>query len=201
MQFTDATGSSHISMVDPHITASAAEAAVTALCDEYQCTREIFDDDDNEIEELHYPPQNNEKERAREVGSSEMEMEGKSTESESQGTSTVKNAIPLTFQMRAATATALGAAAARAKLLADQEDREIECLVATIIETQMKKLQRKFKHFDELELIMEKEHTQLEDLKESLIAEQMNVLQRVFSSGIPRWRDHTSVKPQLDSVL
>lgn len=50
-------------MVDPHITASAAEAAVTALCDEYQCTREIFDDDDNEIEELQYPPQNNEKER------------------------------------------------------------------------------------------------------------------------------------------
>lgn len=57
---------------------------------------------------------------------------------DSQGTSTVKNAIPLTFQMRAATATALGGAAARAKLLADQEDREIECLVATIIETQVR---------------------------------------------------------------
>ncbi|XP_058226441.1 SWI/SNF complex subunit SWI3A isoform X1 [Rhododendron vialii] len=187
------------STVDPHITASAAEAAVTALCDEYQCTREIFDDDDNEIEELGSSPQNNKKERVLQVDG--PEMEGNPTESDSQGTSTVKNAIPLTFQMRAATATALGAAAARAKLLADQEDREIECLVATIIETQMKKLQRKIKHFDELELIMEKEHTQLEDLKESLIAEHMNVLQRVFSSGISKWRDNTSVKPQLDIVL
>ena len=59
------------------------------------------------------------------------------TPTESQGTSSEKNAIPLTFRMRAATATALGAAAARAKLLADQEDREIECLAATIIETQV----------------------------------------------------------------
>ena len=59
------------------------------------------------------------------------------TPTESQGTSSEKNAIPLTFRMRAATATALGAAAARAKLLADQEDREIEFLVATIIETQV----------------------------------------------------------------
>lgn len=30
-------------MVDPHITAAAADAAVTALCDENLCPREIFD--------------------------------------------------------------------------------------------------------------------------------------------------------------
>lgn len=39
--------------------------------------------------------------------------------------------------MRTAVAMALGAAAARAKLLADQEEREIEHLVATIIETEV----------------------------------------------------------------
>ena len=65
----------------------------------------------------------------------------------------------------------------------------------------MKKLQCKIKHIDDLELIMEKEYTQLEELKESIIAEQMNALQRVFSTGISRWKDHTSVKPQVDSVL
>lgn len=48
-----------------------------------------------------------------------------------------KDDIPLSLRIRAATATALGAAAARAKLLADQEDREIEHLVATIIEAQV----------------------------------------------------------------
>lgn len=49
----------------------------------------------------------------------------------------VKDDIPLTLRIRAAIGTALGATAARAKLLADQEDREIEHLVATIIEAQV----------------------------------------------------------------
>lgn len=41
------------------------------------------------------------------------------------------------MQIRAAIGTALGAAAAHAKLLADQEDRQIEHLMATIIGTQV----------------------------------------------------------------
>lgn len=48
-----------------------------------------------------------------------------------------KDDIPLTLRVRAAIGTALGATAARAKLLADQEEREIEHLVATIIEAQV----------------------------------------------------------------
>lgn len=39
--------------------------------------------------------------------------------------------------MRAATATALGAAAAHAKLLADQEEREVEYQVSTLVEAQV----------------------------------------------------------------
>ncbi|CAK9183526.1 unnamed protein product [Ilex paraguariensis] len=126
----------HIStMVGSHITASAAEAAVTALCYENQCTREIFDGDDDAGDELGSSLQNNEKERALEV--EESEMEERPTQSENQETSLKKDVIPLTLRMRAATATALGAAAAHAKLLADQEDREIEHLVATILDTQV----------------------------------------------------------------
>lgn len=56
---------------------------------------------------------------------------------DTQEASSEKNDIPLTLRIRAAVATALGTAAAHAKLLADQEDREIENLVATIIETQV----------------------------------------------------------------
>ena len=48
-----------------------------------------------------------------------------------------KNVVPLTLRMRAATATSLGAAAAHAKLLAAQEEREIEHLLASVIETQV----------------------------------------------------------------
>lgn len=41
------------------------------------------------------------------------------------------------FQIRVAVAKALGAAAARAKLLADQEDRELELLMSSIVEAQV----------------------------------------------------------------
>lgn len=51
--------------------------------------------------------------------------------------SSQKSTIPLTLQMRAATAAALGGAAAHAKLLADQEHREMEYLVSTLVDTQV----------------------------------------------------------------
>lgn len=56
---------------------------------------------------------------------------------ESQETHPKKSDIPLPLQIRAAVATGLGAAAGHAKLLAVQEEREIEHLVATIIEAQV----------------------------------------------------------------
>lgn len=34
-------------MVDPHITAAAADAAIIALCDETMCPREIFNADED----------------------------------------------------------------------------------------------------------------------------------------------------------
>ena len=56
---------------------------------------------------------------------------------ENRDSSTKTNEIPLSLRIRTAVATSLGAAAARAKLLADQEEREIENLVATVIGTEV----------------------------------------------------------------
>ncbi|XP_044492185.1 SWI/SNF complex subunit SWI3A-like isoform X2 [Mangifera indica] len=170
-------------MGGPHITAVAAEAAITALCDESSCPREIFDDN----------------EEAAQINASETKEA--SSLSGSQETATENNDIPLTLRIRAATATALGAAAANAKLLADQEDREIEHLVATMIETQLKKLHCKIKHFEDLELIMEKEYVEMLELKECLVAERIDVLQRALSAGVSRWRDHTFIKSQNDRIV
>ncbi|KAK2984703.1 hypothetical protein RJ640_014040 [Escallonia rubra] len=199
-------------MVDPHIAASASEAAITALCNENLCTREILDGEDNVDDELGPSPLSNEIERAPQTEDSKME-EG-SVQSvyavwlniiirltETQETLSEKKNIFLTLRMRAASATALGAAAAHARLLADQEDREIEHLVATVMGTQLEKLNSKIKHLGDLELIMEKEHAQMEELEESLLAERMNVLQRVLNAGLSRWRDHTSAKSQTSTVL
>ena len=53
-------------------------------------------------------------------------------------TESSQQALPSATQIRAGIATAIGAVAANAKLLADQEEREIEYLMATIIDNQVK---------------------------------------------------------------
>ncbi|KAK7350717.1 hypothetical protein VNO77_09617 [Canavalia gladiata] len=175
-------------VVDPHITAAAADAAVSVLCDESLCPREIFDVEEDYASHVNslnrYSP--------RAIEGEGLEME-RSTESEIDDRCS-KDDIPSTLRVRAAIATALGAAAARAKLLADQEDREIEHLVATIIEAQIEKLQCKVKHFDDLELLMEKEHAEMENVKDSILTERIDVLRRTFTSGITRWKDYSYVK-------
>ncbi|KAF8390681.1 hypothetical protein HHK36_025208 [Tetracentron sinense] len=187
-------------MVGPHIAAAAAEAAITALYDENPCAREMFEGkEDNVTNEFGSPTLNNEPERILEV--EDFEMRESNTKSEMQKAPPEENAIPLTLQIRAAIATALGSTAAHAKLLADQEDREIEHLMANIIETQLRKIHCKVKHFEELELIMEKEYTQIEEMKESLIVERIDILQRAFNAGVSRWRDHSSVKSLTGTVF
>lgn len=59
--------------------------------------------------------------------------------------------------LSAAAAAALGSAAVKAKHLAAVEERKIKSLVAFLVETQMKKLEIKLRHFEELESIMDRE--------------------------------------------
>lgn len=60
-------------------------------------------------------------------------------------------------EMQSAAAAALAAAAVKAKHLAAVEERKIKSLVALLVETQMKKLEIKLRHFEELETTMERE--------------------------------------------
>ncbi|CAK9330316.1 unnamed protein product [Citrullus colocynthis] len=183
------------SMVGQHIMAAAATASVTALCDENLHPKEIFDDQDffvpnglcsaastttnHEIERILNNDDSVAKERPPQSGDVMAED---------------KDDIPLILRVRAAIATALGAAAARSKLLADQEEREMEYLLAIMIETQMKKMQRKIKHFEDLELIMETECPVIEELEDKLLMERVSVLQSAFDLGISRWKDYPSVR-------
>ncbi|XP_068664662.1 SWI/SNF complex subunit SWI3A-like isoform X2 [Aristolochia californica] len=165
----------------PQVAAAAARAAVTALCNEIPYAKKIFClDDSNELQEFL---------------SVEDPEGGKLEDSETVGHCPEKTSGPGTIQLRAAVATALGAAAAHSKLLADQEDREIEQLTATVVELQMRKLRCKVKYFEELESIMKMEYEQIKKMKESIIAERIEVLRKVFQAGISRWKDHNSVKP------
>merc|ERR1711993_156737 len=51
------------------------------------------------------------------------------------------------------------------------EERKIKSLVALLVETQMKKLEIKLRHFEELETIMDREREALEYQRQQLIQE------------------------------
>merc|ERR1719297_162944 len=74
-------------------------------------------------------------------------------------------------QLQAAAASGLSSAAVKAKHLAAVEERKIKSLVALLVETQMKKLEIKLRHFEELEYIMDKEREALEYQRQQLIQE------------------------------
>ncbi|XP_073832088.1 SWI/SNF- related protein mor isoform X2 [Musca autumnalis] len=75
------------------------------------------------------------------------------------------------INVQTAAAAALASAAVKAKHLAALEERKIKSLVALLVETQMKKLEIKLRHFEELETTMEKEREGLEYQRQQLIAE------------------------------
>ncbi|KAI8379453.1 uncharacterized protein BYT42DRAFT_593545 [Radiomyces spectabilis] len=72
------------------------------------------------------------------------------------GAETESNKKPRTALEKAAT-VALGSAAAKAKSLASIEEREIQRLVHAVVDTQVKKLDLKMNHFQELEAVLENE--------------------------------------------
>ena len=75
---------------------------------------------------------------------------------------------------------ALSGAAVKAKHLAAVEERKIKSLVALLVETQMKKLEIKLRHFEELETIMDREREALEYQRQQLIQVRMANLQALF---------------------
>ncbi|CAL1608425.1 unnamed protein product [Knipowitschia caucasica] len=73
-----------------------------------------------------------------------------------------------------AAASALAAAAVKAKHLAAVEERKIKSLVALLVETQMKKLEIKLRHFEELETIMDREREALEYQRQQLLSDRQS---------------------------
>ncbi|KAF9179759.1 hypothetical protein BGZ51_006626 [Haplosporangium sp. Z 767] len=74
-----------------------------------------------------------------------------------------------------AAAAALGSAAAKAKTLADYEEREIQRLVTAVIEMQLKKLELKLKQFEELESVLDTEKSELEKQRQQLYLDRLEM--------------------------
>jgi len=105
-------------------------------------------------------------------------------------------------------AVALGSAAAKAKVLADNEGREIQRLVNTVVETQLKKLEQKMAHLDELESLIEDE---LDDLvnqrmqlyKEGLAVKQatLRLNQEIANKSIPEAVDAGLTNEKVQDII
>lgn len=65
-------------------------------------------------------------------------------------------------RMRVAAATALGAAAVKAKMMADAEEREVQRQVQIAIEAQLQKVQLKLNSMTQLEDALERERSIME---------------------------------------
>ncbi|XP_065666674.1 SWI/SNF complex subunit SMARCC2 isoform X3 [Hydra vulgaris] len=93
--------------------------------------------------------------------------------------------------IKTAAAAAIAAAAVKAKHLGQVEERKIKSLVALLVETQMKKLEIKLRHFEELETIMDKEREILEQQRQALVKERQQLfmdqlkMQEARASNIP----------------
>lgn len=77
------------------------------------------------------------------------------------------------FDVQKAASSALGAAAVKAKLLADYEEKEIQRLMNALIEMQLRKFELKMNHLEELETILENEKREIERQRQQLFVERM----------------------------
>lgn len=176
-------------MVGSHVAEAAAHAAIAALSEEDPASSLVTSTREAECQN-----QKNGSGASGLVGfakdiameDSKKETHGGTDQTTEDGESLAgeKETTTPTVEMRAATATALESAAVRAKLLADEEDRDVENLFSTVVDTQMKKLQERIQRFEEFDIITEKERSQLEHIKDLLFADRMRFIQNTIKSRL-----------------
>ncbi|KAL6215010.1 hypothetical protein ACLB2K_014442 [Fragaria x ananassa] len=83
-------------------------------------------------------------------------------------------------KVKAAAEAGLAAAAIKAKLFADHEEREIQRLSANIVNHQLKRLELKLKQFAEVETYLMKECEQVEKTRQRMIAERTRLISTRF---------------------
>ncbi|XP_073013452.1 SWI/SNF complex subunit SWI3C homolog [Typha latifolia] len=93
------------------------------------------------------------------------------------------SSLPLE-RVKFAAVCGLSAAAMKGKLFADQEEREIQRLAATIINHQLKRLELKLKQFAEVETLLLKECEQVERMRQRLSAERVRMMSTRLGAAV-----------------
>lgn len=85
-------------------------------------------------------------------------------------------------KLKCAAASVLSGTAVRAKLLANQEEEQIQKLVSEVIDNQLKKLEIKLRYFRELESALAKEREQIDKARQRLRVERAQIIGAVRPS-------------------
>nr|GME11882.1 SWI/SNF complex subunit SWI3C [Ipomoea batatas]GME11883.1 SWI/SNF complex subunit SWI3C [Ipomoea batatas]GME17984.1 SWI/SNF complex subunit SWI3C [Ipomoea batatas] len=98
-----------------------------------------------------------------------------------------KGTAPLPVEkVKVAAKIGLSAAAMKAKLFADHEEREIQRLSANIINHQLKRLELKLKQFAEVETLLMRECEQMERRRQRMAGERNMMTSQFGSTAVPR---------------
>ncbi|GAA5994935.1 hypothetical protein JCM5350_005668 [Sporobolomyces pararoseus] len=89
--------------------------------------------------------------------------------------------------LQKAALVALGSAAAKAHVLALEEDASLHSLVTSIVDAQTRKLDLKLKHFDELESLLEMERRAMEQQKQEMFNEKAK-MQKMMNEVMGLWQ-------------
>ena len=92
-------------------------------------------------------------------------------------------------EIKSAAASALAAAAVKAKHLSIIEEKKIKSAVAQLVETQLKKLEIKLRHFEELEALMDRERETLEYQRQQLLQERQQFYLEQLKAAEIRQKD------------
>ncbi|KAJ6730502.1 SWI/SNF COMPLEX SUBUNIT SWI3C [Salix viminalis] len=168
--------------VGPRVAAACAHASLAALSEENRM----------DSERLH----GREGSFHGEVANSIQQKEDDHRDSRSQNGAKI---APLSAEKAKAAAKAgLAAAATKAKLFADHEEREIQRLSANIINHQLKRLELKLKQFAEVETFLMRECEQVEKTRQWCAAERVRMLStQIGPAGVTSQANPASVAPSM----
>lgn len=85
---------------------------------------------------------------------------------------------PSQSALQQAASVSLAAAATKASLLASQEERQLQALVSRLVSAQLKKLELKMAHFEQLEEMVEHERRAVEVARQQVYKERLRVVEQ-----------------------
>ncbi|WCJ44395.1 SWI/SNF complex subunit SWI3C [Euphorbia peplus] len=170
------------SAVGPRVAAACAHASLAALSEDHKTNSERSNGREGNFHG----------EVANSVQRKEENLHSSWSQNETDG-------APLSAEkVNAAAKVGLAAAATKAKLFADHEEREIQRLSANIINHQLKRLELKLKQFAEVETLLMRECEQVEKTRQRFAAERVRLLStRVGPAGSTSQMNLAGISPSM----